>query len=171
MNNQDRSSLQVSGVVKRFGGIKAVQHVSFTVPARAIVALIGPNGAGKTTLFNFISGFQRADEGNVQFDGQEITHWTPERVASAGVIRTFQLVRLFNQMTALENVLVGFHLRTRGNALSAVIRSEWLRDQERRIRGDAKKLLVAVGLGQAADVAARNLTYGQQRLLEIARAL
>jgi len=171
MSGQLNEGLRVTGLVKRFGGITAVQRVSFSVPARSIAALIGPNGAGKTTLFNLISGFHHADEGQVHFDGKEITNWSPEQIASAGVMRTFQLVRLFNQMTVLENVLVGFHVRTRGGVTSALLGPSWLGDQERKIRDEAEELLAMVSLREASHTPARNLSYGQQRLLEIARAL
>ena len=171
MSGQSSDELCVTGLVKRFGGITAVQRVSFSIPTRTIVAIIGPNGAGKTTLFNLISGFHHADEGRIHFDGKEITNLPPEQIAAAGVIRTFQLVRLFSQMTALENVLVGCHLGTQGGVLSAILGSAWFHNQERKIRDDAEELLAMVSLDHVAHTAARNLTYGQQRLLEIARAL
>ena len=164
-------ALRLEGVVKRFGGLTAVRQVSFAVPANSIVAVIGPNGAGKTTLFHLISGFHRLDAGRIYFRDAEITNLPPEQIASAGAIRTFQIVRLFGQMTALENVLVGFHLNTHGSVLSAIIRFRWFRDQEKRIHKQAHDLLDLVGLTQLGQMPARNLTYGQQRLLEIARAL
>ena len=171
MSSQPSRMLRVEGLVKRFGGITAVQGVSFSISPEAIVAVIGPNGAGKTTLFNLISGFHRADEGHVYFGRNEITKLNPEQIAAAGVVRTFQIVRLFNQMTTLENVLVGFHLNTRGGVLSSIVGPTWLRDQERRIRQEAEDLLSIVSLASLANTRAGNLTCGQQRLLEIARAL
>lgn len=171
MSSQPVEALRIEGLMKRFGGITAVHAVSFSVPTQAIVAVIGPNGAGKTTLFNLISGFHRPDEGRIYFAGQEITGLAPEKIASAGVIRTFQIVRLFTQMTALENVLVGFHLNTRGSVGSAIFCPGWLREQERRIREEAEELLTMVSLARVSHIPAANLTSGQQRLLEIARAL
>jgi len=164
-------ALRVEGLSKRFGGITAVRDVSFSVPEKAIVAVIGPNGAGKTTLFNLISGFHHPDEGRIYFGGHDITKLEAEQIASAGVIRTFQIVRLFNQMTALENVLVGCHLNTRGSVISSILTPGWLRDQEKRIRREAEELLSMVSLARVADTPAGNLTCGQQRLVEIARAL
>ena len=171
MNSQPNDVLRVERLTKRFGGITAVQEASFSVPAESIVAVIGPNGAGKTTLFNLISGFQRPDDGHVYFGGKEITNLKAEQIASAGVIRTFQIVRLFSQMTALENVLAGFHLNTRGSVASAILGPGWVRDQERRIREEAEDLLAMVSLAQVSGTPAGNLTCGQQKLLEVARAL
>jgi branched-chain amino acid transport system ATP-binding protein len=171
MSSRTGETLRIEGLTKRFGGITALHGVSFSVRPQAIVAIIGPNGAGKTTLFNLISGFHRPDHGRVYFEGHDITSLGPEQIASAGVVRTFQIVRLFNQMTALENVLVGFHLNTRGGFGSAVLRPGWLRAQEKRIREEAEELLARVSLAGVRDTPAGNLTCGQQRLLEIARAL
>lgn len=171
MKGDTSDLLRIDGLIKQFGGLTAVHKVSFVVPVNAIVAIIGPNGAGKTTLFHLISGFHRPDDGHVYFGGQEITNWRPEQIASVGVIRTFQLVRLFTQMTALENVLVGFHLKTRGGITSAIFGPRWLREQEVRIQDEAMELLNQVGLAHLGQTPANSLTYGQQRLLEIARAL
>ena len=164
-------SLRVEGLSKRFGGVTAVQGVSFSIPTGAIVAIIGPNGAGKTTLFNLISGFHRPDQGHVYFDGKEITAMAPEQIASTGIIRTFQIARLFNQITVLENVLVGFHLHTRGGVVSAIVGGKSLQQQEHGIREEARELLSMVALDGVSESLAGNLTGGQQRLLEIARAL
>ena len=164
-------SLRVEGLSKRFGGVTAVQGVSFSIPTGAIVAIIGPNGAGKTTLFNLISGFHRPDQGHVYFDGKEITALAPEKIASAGIVRTFQIARLFNQITVLENVLVGFHLRTWGGVVSALVGGKSLQQQEHGIREEARELLSMVALDGVSESLAGNLTGGQQRLLEIARAL
>jgi len=163
--------LNIEHLTKRFDGLTAVQDVSFSVPRAAITAVIGPNGAGKTTLFNLISAFHRADDGRIVFAGQVITNSSPERVARAGVVRTFQIARLFRQMTALQNVLVGFHLNTQGNVLAALLGRRWYREQDRRIQAEARRLLGIVGLADLADTLAANLTGGQNRLLEVARAL
>jgi branched-chain amino acid transport system ATP-binding protein len=163
--------LVIEGLVKRFGGLAALDGVSFAVPRGAIGAVIGPNGAGKTTLFNLIAGFLAPDSGRVTFAGRDITGDRPHRIAAAGLVRTFQLVRLFNRMSALENVLVGFHLHTRGELGAALLRPGWLRRQEARILAEGRELLSLVGLGEQAGSPAATLTYGQQRLLEIARAL
>jgi branched-chain amino acid transport system ATP-binding protein len=163
--------LQIEGLTRRYGGLAAVQDVSFAVPAGVIAAVIGPNGAGKTTLFNLISGFTPPNEGRVMLDGQVLTGLRADQVAARGLVRTFQLVRLFPQMTALGNVLVGFHMHSKGGSLAAIVRPRWLREQEVRIRGEAWGLLGLVGLQHQADTLANNLTYGQQRLLEIARGL
>jgi branched-chain amino acid transport system ATP-binding protein len=163
--------LQLDGLTKLYGGLAAVQDVSFSVPPGVIAAVIGPNGAGKTTLFNLISGFTPPNQGRVVLDGHELTGLRADQIASRGLVRTFQLVRLFPQMTALGNVLVGFHMHIRGGSIAAVVRPRWLRDQEARIRAEAWELLGLVGLQHQADILAGNLTYGQQRLLEVARGL
>jgi branched-chain amino acid transport system ATP-binding protein len=163
--------LAVSSVTKRFGGIVASNEISLNVEEGSITAVIGPNGAGKTTLFNQIAGFYKPDRGTIRFRGEDITGLPAERIAARGIIRTFQLVRPFPQMTVFENVLVGFHLRTTGDLLAAILRLASIREQERRIRLEAQKLLDMVGLPSQRDEPITNLTYGQQRLLEIARAL
>jgi branched-chain amino acid transport system ATP-binding protein len=163
--------LQVEGLTKRYGGLAAVQDVSFSVPAGVIAAVIGPNGAGKTTLFNLISGFTPPNQGRVILDGHDLSGLRSDQRAARGLVRTFQLVRLFPQMTALGNVLVGFHMHIKGGSLAAIARPRWLRDQEARIRDEAGELLRLVGLKHQADTLASNLTYGQQRLLEVARGL
>ena len=171
MSGQAGEALRIQGVTKRFGGITAVHAVSFAIPAQSIVAVIGPNGAGKTTLFNLISGFHHPDEGRVFFDGRDLTKLKPEQIASAGVVRTFQLVHLFAHKTALENVLVGFHLRTRGGLSAAVFGSHSIREQEAAIRNEAEELLAMVSCAGVSQSPAGRLTCGQQRLVEIARAL
>jgi branched-chain amino acid transport system ATP-binding protein len=163
--------LRVEGLGMRFGGLAALQDVSFAVPEGAIVAVIGPNGAGKTTMFNIVTGFRRPTAGRVCFGDRDLTRLRPHQVAACGLVRTFQLVRLFHRMTTLENVLVGFHMKTRGGVASAVFGPAWLRAQEAEIRHRAADLLELVGLAHQRDALAANLTYGQQRLLEVARAL
>lgn len=163
--------LQVDGLTKRYGGLAAVQDVSFSIPPGVIAAVIGPNGAGKTTLFNLISGFTPPNQGRVILDGHDLTGLRSDQRAARGLVRTFQLVRLFPQMTALGNVLVGFHMHIHGGSIAAIVRPRWLREQEARIRAEAWELLGLVGLQHQADTLASNLTYGQQRLLEVARGL
>jgi branched-chain amino acid transport system ATP-binding protein len=163
--------LRVEGLTKRFGGLRAVNGVEFAVERGQITALIGPNGAGKTTLFNLITGFLRPDSGRVWFDGSDITGRQPHQIAARGLVRTFQLVQLFRGMTVLENVLAGFHLHTRGGVLEALWRPRWLRVEEAKAVQKARELLHLVGLADQADTPATTLPFGQQRLLEIARAL
>ena len=163
--------LAVSSLTKRFGGIVASNDISLDVQEGSITAVIGPNGAGKTTLFNQIAGFQKPDSGTILFRGNDITGLPAYRIAARGIIRTFQLVRPFTQMTVFENVLVGFHLRTKGDLIAAILRPASIREQERTIRAEAERLLDMVGLSIQRDEPVTNLTYGQQRLLEIARAL
>jgi branched-chain amino acid transport system ATP-binding protein len=165
------SRLRVEHLTRQFGGLIAVNDVTFDVPAEGVTAVIGPNGAGKTTLFNMISGFLEPTKGQVFFGGDDVTGMPPERIAARGLIRTFQLVQLFQNLTTLENVKIGCHLRTRAGLLAAVIRPPWARREEAEVEARARDLLAFVGLADQADVAASVLPYGRQRLLEIARAL
>jgi branched-chain amino acid transport system ATP-binding protein len=163
--------LVLEQVTRRFGGLVAVDAVDLRVEAGGITAIIGPNGAGKTTLFHLISGFQMPDDGRITLEGKDITGLPPERIAALGLVRTFQLVQLFRELTALENVEVGCHLRTRGGVVTALIRPKQARRAEARVEATARELLAFVGLDAYADLPAATLTYGRQRLLEIARAL
>jgi branched-chain amino acid transport system ATP-binding protein len=163
--------LQVRGATKRFGGLVAVDQVSFDVPDRGVTAVIGPNGAGKTTLFNIIAGSLAPTDGNILLGGTDVTRMRPDAKAGRGLIRTFQLVKLFQDLTTIENVKVGFHLATRGGLLSALFRPPSVRRSEREVEGKARKLLDLVGLTDVADSPSSTLPYGQQRLLEIARAM
>ena len=163
--------LSVENVTKRFGGLTANEAISFTVPERTVFAVIGPNGAGKTTLFNAISGFFPPTEGRIAFDGADITGLPQRKIAARGLVRTYQLVQLFKDLTVAENVQVGFHLVTRGAIGAALLRPRWMREQEARIRAEANDLLAFVGLAAQADMRADTLPYGRQRLLEVARAL
>ncbi len=165
------SLLEVQGLTKAFGGLLAVNDVSFAIEEGGIDAVIGPNGAGKTTLFNLISGAQQPTAGAVHFAGARLTGLPPHKIAARGVIRTFQLVRLFGDMSCEENVRVGFHLSTRGGAWSALARPRWMREAEVEGTAKARELLALVGLPDRAELPASQLTYGQQRLLEIARAV
>jgi branched-chain amino acid transport system ATP-binding protein len=163
--------LSVRDVTVRFGGLIANDAISFDVPSDKIYAVIGPNGAGKTTLFNAISGFFAPTSGHIQFDGQNITGVTQDRIAGRGLVRTYQLVQLFRNMTVAENVQVGFHLVTQGGIASALLRPRRMREQEAQIKTQSAELLDFVGLSQHAELSADKLPYGQQRLLEVARAL
>jgi ABC-type branched-subunit amino acid transport system ATPase component len=158
-------------VSRAFGGLDAVENVSFTVAEGEIFGLIGPNGAGKTTLFNIITGFLPPTSGRVRFQGETIGHRSADRVATMGIARTFQNIRLFREMSALDNVVIGEHARTRGTLLAAVLGTSSHRAEEARVRTRAAALLDLVGLGGRATEAARSLPYGDQRRLEIARAL
>ncbi len=163
--------LRLEGLTRRFGGLVAVDSVTLDVAAEGVTAVIGPNGAGKTTLFNMISGFVPPSAGRVLFEGEDITGRPPERIAARGLIRTFQLVQLFQNLSALENVAVGRHLHTRGGLWAALARPGWARREEAEVDRRARDLLAFVGLGDRAETSAAVLPYGQQRLLEIARAL
>jgi branched-chain amino acid transport system ATP-binding protein len=162
--------LALEGVTQRFGGLVALDNVSLEVASGGITAIIGPNGAGKTTLFNVISGFRVPSEGRVTFDGTDITGLAPEAVARRGLVRTFQLVQLFETLTVLENVEVGRHLHTRGGLMSALMPLR-ARSIEAHVESIAHGLLRRVGLSEQAETLASALPYGRKRLLEIARAL
>jgi branched-chain amino acid transport system ATP-binding protein len=162
--------LRATGVSKVFGGLVAVDDVDFVVPRQAIVSLIGPNGAGKTTFFNCMTGLYKPTTGKVVFDGRDLTGKRADIVTSAGVARTFQNIKLFRTMTAIENVEVGMHSRLRSRVTGMVLRTPFVRREERTARERAKELLDVVGL-RRHDELAMNLPYGDQRRLEIARAL
>ena len=163
--------LSVENVTKHFGGLTANEAISFAVPEKTVFAVIGPNGAGKTTLFNAISGFFPPTEGRITFDGADITGLPQRKIAARGLVRTYQLVQLFKDLTVAENVQVGFHLVTKGAIGAALLRPRWMREQETRIRAETDELLAFVGLAAQADMRADTLPYGRQRLLEVARAL
>lgn len=163
--------LQVRGVSKRFGGVQALSEVSFEVESGQIYGLIGPNGAGKTTLFNVITGNAPADTGKVTLAGRSLHGLKPHAIAQAGLARTFQNIRLFANLSALENVMIGRHARTACGLLQAVLRTPSQRREEAAIEARAFDLLEYVGIGARANELARNLPYGDQRRLEIARAL
>jgi branched-chain amino acid transport system ATP-binding protein len=162
--------LLARGVTKRFGGLTAVNEVDFAVSEREIVGLIGPNGAGKTTFFNCLTGMEEPTEGAIAYRGRPL-EGRPYDITAMGLARTFQNIRLFPNMTALENVLVGRHCRTRAGAFSAVARGPMYRREERESERRARELLDFVTLGKHANALAKNLPYGDQRRLEIARAL
>jgi branched-chain amino acid transport system ATP-binding protein len=163
--------LTVRALTKRFGGLVAVNGVDFTIDEQSIVGLIGPNGAGKTTFFNMVAGLYTPTSGAIVFDGVNITRSKPHKIARLGVARTFQNIRLFGTMSALDNVLVGMHVRLRSNVLDAVLHTPRFNREEREARQKALDLLKFVGLAEKHEEWARNLPYGDQRRLEVARAL
>ena len=156
---------------KRFGGVQALLGVSFSIAKGDVYGLIGPNGAGKTTLFNLLTGIYAPDQGSFLFAGKDITGLKPDRIAKAGIARTFQNIRLFASLSALENVMIGRHVRTRAGVVGAILRNRRTRDEERDTERRALQLLDYVGIRARANDAAGSLPYGDQRRLEIARAL
>ncbi|MFI4939471.1 MAG: ABC transporter ATP-binding protein [Burkholderiales bacterium] len=163
--------LDIAGVSKRFGGLQALSDVSIKICKGQIYGLIGPNGAGKTTFFNVITGLCQPDTGSFELAGKPYSPSAPHEVAKAGIARTFQNIRLFGEMTALENVMVGRHVRTRQGIFGAVFHHKAAREEEANIRQRAMELLDFVGIAKFAGRTARHLSYGDQRRLEIARAL
>ena len=164
--------LSIQSLSKRFGGLTAVDDISFEVPERSIYAVIGPNGAGKTTLFNCITGFYRPDAGSVTLaGGTALERLRPDEIARLGVTRTYQNIRLFADLTALENVQIGLHHRLRTGLVGAILRPPATRREEAWALTEARRLLAYVDLAEEGDQVARNLPYGAQRRLEIARAL
>ncbi len=163
--------LKVAGISKRFGGLQALSDVGITIQRGQVYGLIGPNGAGKTTFFNVITGLYTPDSGTFELAGKPYEPTAVHEVAKAGIARTFQNIRLFAEMTALENVMVGRHIRTKSGLLGAVLRTKSFKEEEAAIAKRAQELLDYVGIGRFADYKARTLSYGDQRRLEIARAL
>jgi branched-chain amino acid transport system ATP-binding protein len=163
--------LEVAGVTKRFGGLQALEAVSFSIAAREIYGLIGPNGAGKTTLFNLLTGVYAPNAGSFRFDGRSLDGLAPHQIAAAGIARTFQNIRLFANLSALENVMIGRHVRTQAGVVGAVLRNRRTLREERDIESRALALLEYVGIRKRANDRAGSLPYGDQRRLEIARAL
>ena len=174
-------ALQAEAVTKRFGGLTAVDRVNLTIERGTIRGLIGPNGAGKTTFFNIVAGIYQPTEGHITFEGNVVQggqgsmkgsgSLRPDQIASRGIARTFQNIRLFNNMTALENVMIGMHSRLTSSVFGSVLRLPSVRTEERMARDRARELLAYVGLAGKGDETAKNLAYGDQRRLEIARAL
>jgi len=163
--------LEINGLEKRFGGLLAVSEVSFSVKKGAIKAVIGPNGAGKTTMFNLIAGSLAATAGSVRFDGAELLGKKPFQVAGMGLARTYQNIKMFSGMTALENVMVGRHIRSRSGFMSSMFHLGWTRREERRIREKSMELLELLEISEYAETTATSLAFGQQRAVELARAL
>jgi branched-chain amino acid transport system ATP-binding protein len=163
--------LVATAVRKEFGGLVAVDDVDFAIPTKSIVSLIGPNGAGKTTFFNMLTGVYRPTAGEIVFDGHDVTGKPPHAITELGIGRTFQNIRLFGQMTAKENVLVGMHARLRGGILGSIVGTPRIRREEREADEKARELLQYSGLRRRHNELSRNLPYGDQRRLEVARAL
>jgi branched-chain amino acid transport system ATP-binding protein len=163
--------LEASGICKRFGGVQALSEVGFTINEGEIYGLIGPNGAGKTSLFNVLTGIYRPESGSLEFRGASLLGLKSNQVAERGIARTFQNIRLFANLSALENVMIGRHVRTHAGVLGAVLRDRKTRDEERAIERRAMELLQYVGIAEHANAFAKHLPYGDQRRLEIARAL
>ena len=169
--SENNIMLSVKGVNKSFGGLKALSDVGIEVKKNTVYGLIGPNGAGKTTFFNVITGLYEPDSGEFILNGKPYEPTAVHEVAKAGVARTFQNIRLFGQMTAVENVMVGRHVRTHGGVLGSILGLKSVKAEEKAIRDRAMELLEYVGIGKYHDYVSRNLSYGHQRRLEIARAL
>ena len=163
--------LETRKLSRSFGGLKAVANFNLKLEAGELVGLIGPNGAGKTTVFNLLTGMYAPSEGSVQFLGQEVGGRRPYLIAQRGVSRTFQNIRLFKDLSVLDNVRIAYHFRSRAGFFSSVFRSSGFRREEREVRDRALEMLATVGLEIRQDEVARNLPYGEQRRLEIARAL
>ena len=163
--------LKVSGITQIFGGVTALEDVSFAIHKGEITGVIGPNGAGKTTLFNIITGIYTQTAGRVTLNNSDVSGCAPEKLARLGMVRTFQNIELFGGMTVMENVLVGLHTRSSSGLVACSLRMPWSRVEEARIRTEAQKWLDFTGISDLADVTAGNLSFGKGRMLEIARAL
>jgi branched-chain amino acid transport system ATP-binding protein len=164
--------LETIAVTKQFGGLTAVSDVSFRIPRRSIVSIIGPNGAGKTTFFNILTGLYKPTMGKIEFDGRDVTAGRPDKIMALGMARTFQNIRLFGTMTAIENVMVGQHARMKAGLFGSIVRTPRVRKEEHLVRDKAAETLAYVGLPRRIhDQLAINLSYGDQRRVEIARAL
>jgi branched-chain amino acid transport system ATP-binding protein len=171
MSSQNGNLLVAEQVRKEFGGLVATDDVDFTIPRGAVVSLIGPNGAGKTTFFNMLTGVYKPTAGRIVFDGEDVTGMPPHAITERGIGRTFQNIRLFQNMTALENVLVGMHARLKGGILGSILKTPKIRREEQGARERGSELLRYCGLRNKDDEISRNLSYGDQRRLEVARAL
>ena len=163
--------VEVTKLRKEFGGLVASDDIDFVVPRGGTVALIGPNGAGKTTFFNMLTGVYKPTAGTIVFDGEDITGMPPHAIVERGIGRTFQNIRLFHQMTALENVLVGMHSRLKGGIFGSILRTPRVRHEEQEADARARELLVYCGLPRRHETLSGSLPYGDQRRLEVARAL
>jgi branched-chain amino acid transport system ATP-binding protein len=163
--------LELKGITQIFGGVTALNDVSFSIHADQVTGVIGPNGAGKTTLFNIVTGIYQQTSGQVIFEGSDISGIPVERLAAKGMVRTFQNIELFGQMTVLENVMVGLHSKSKSGLFACSFKAPWAIKEERRIREEAHEWLRFVGIEQLAEVQASNLPFGKGRMLEIARAM
>jgi branched-chain amino acid transport system ATP-binding protein len=171
MSSENGNLLVAEQVRKEFGGLVATDDVDFTIPRGQVVSLIGPNGAGKTTFFNMLTGVYKPTSGRIVFDGEDVTGMPPHAITERGIGRTFQNIRLFQNMTSLENVLVGMHCRLKGGIVRSIVRTPRIRREENQAREDGRELLTYCGLRDKGDEISRNLSYGDQRRLEVARAL
>jgi branched-chain amino acid transport system ATP-binding protein len=171
MNSGNGDLLVAENVRKEFGGLVATDDVDFTIPRGQVVSLIGPNGAGKTTFFNMLTGVYKPTGGRIVFDGEDVTGMPPHAITKRGIGRTFQNIRLFQNMTALENVLVGMHSRLKGGIVGSILHTPRIRREESEAREKGRELLAYCGLRGKDDEISRNLSYGDQRRLEVARAL
>ena len=171
MSSENGNLLVAELVRKEFGGLVATDDVDFTIPRGQVVSLIGPNGAGKTTFFNMLTGVYKPTSGRIVFDGEDVTGMPPHAITERGIGRTFQNIRLFQNMTSLENVLVGMHSRLKGGILSSILRTPRIRREEKQARESGSELLAYCGLRNKDDEISRNLSYGDPRRLEVARAL
>ncbi|MBN1305603.1 MAG: ABC transporter ATP-binding protein [Anaerolineales bacterium] len=163
--------LETRKLTKQFGGLTAVNSVDLAVPEKSIFSVIGPNGAGKTTFYNCITGFYSPDAGEIIFDGKSLLGLTPDKITYRGIARTYQNIRLFSNMTAIENIMVGFHSQMHSNLAEAILHTPRLKREEKEALEEGRRLLQFVGLSGLGDHLARNLPYGAQRRLEVARAL
>ncbi len=163
--------LEAKGINKSFGGLTAVNDIDFSLGEEQIASIIGPNGAGKTTFFNIISGYYNPDRGSIVFDGRDVTKLSPEKIADCGIARTFQNIRLFPDLMAVENVLVGMHLHLSSSVAKIIFNTRGVRAEEEQAYEEARSLLQYAGLGGKETELARSLSYGDQRRLEVARAL
>jgi len=170
-NEMGDNVLVATGIRKEFGGLIAVNNVDFTVPRGKVISLIGPNGAGKTTFFNMLTGVYKPTAGTVLLLGEDVTGKPPHAITARGIGRTFQNIRLFQNMTALENVLVGMHTRLKANLFNSILRTPGVQHEEKAAREQALELLEYTGLRRKWQTTAKNLPYGDQRRLEVARAL
>lgn len=166
-----KNILEAKNISVVFGGLVAVNDVSFDIPEGSIVSLIGPNGAGKTTFFNVLTGLYNPTAGSVTFDGKDITGIAPHKIAQGGMARTFQNIRLFGMMTARENVMVAMHSHMKSGVWATIFKTKKQRKEEQEAKDFAQELLDFVGIGDTSEEYARNLSYGDQRRLEVARAL
>lgn len=169
--DKDGVLLKVNNITKRFGGIVAVDHVNFEVKRGEVISIIGPNGAGKTTVFNMLTGVYEVDEGEIIFKGSLTHNKDPKKIVAAGISRTFQNIRLFSDLRVIENVLIGAHIKTKYNFFQSVFRTKKFREEEDAKTGEAIQLLKSIDLDHRRDDYAANLPYGEQRKLEIARAI
>jgi len=168
---EQKKILDINSVTKCFGGLEAISNVDMNIYENEVVGLIGPNGAGKSTLFNIITGIYKPDKGEIFFKNKNINYFLPHQIIAEGIARTFQNIRLFSNMTVLENVMVGRHSRTNAELIEALLRTDGFRQEEKEIQYSAKNILDFVGLLKFGNELAKNLSYGDQRRLEIARAL